>query len=293
MLWHLNRLRDCDDSYLTCFRRDDGAGAQISARVSTMLFARLTGARYAHTPLRAVAHAPAGMTAEAWGEAWESFFNLGADHPRADDLIAAGYASRHLRKPQRSLLSRRTVHDVPHCHKITDRHPAAWAALAPELRRAYDSTPKPRLEGFCNGELNVALHVRRGDVSVAGAFAERFTSNEEILAFHDALLARLKAVSKVRVRLFSEGDPDDYREFARRGIELHLNEDAFTTFHHLVMADVLLVAKSSFIYLAGVLGGGICFIDRLGHPPLPSWFRFGSVIPAVFDSSVRGRVVSG
>lgn len=289
MLWHLNRLRDCSDSYVTCFQRDDGAGAQISARISAMIFARLTGARYAHTPLREVAHAPAGLSPAGWAAEWESFFNLGAGHPAAADLIEAGYATRHLRKPQRELLARHTVHDVPHCHKITDRRPDAWAALAPELRRAYDATPKPALEGFSPGSLNVALHVRRGDVGSAGRFSERFTGDDDVLAFHDALRARLADWPDVKMRLFSQGDPADFRAFAERGIELHLDEDVFTTFHHLVRADVLLVAKSSFSYLAGVIGGNICFIDRLGHPPLPDWFRFGAEIPPGFEAALRRK----
>jgi len=289
MLWHLNRLRDCSDSYVTCFQRDDGAGAQISARISAMLFARLTGARYAHTPLRDVAHAPAGMTPAEWAGAWEAFFNLGIDHPDAADLVAAGYAARHLRKPQRELLSRHTVHDVPHCHKITDRRPDAWAAIGPELRRAYDATPKPVLDGFSPAQLNIALHVRRGDVGSGGRFSERFTGDDEVLAFHDALRGRLAGWPEVKVRLFSQGKAEDFRAFAERGIELHLDEDVFTTFHHLVSADVLLVAKSSFSYLAGVIGGNVCFIDQLGHPPLPEWFRFGAEVPDGFETALRRK----
>jgi hypothetical protein len=132
--------------------------------------------------------------------------------------------------------------------------------------------------------------VRRGDVGSAGRFAERFTGDEEVLAFHDALLARLAGWPEVEVRLFSQGKAEDFRAFAERGVELHLDEDVFATFHHLVCADVLLVAKSSFSYLAGVIGGNVCFIDQLGHPPLPEWFQFSSVIPANFESVFESRV---
>lgn len=289
MLWHLNRFRDCSDAYLTCSQRDDGAGAQVSARVSAMIFAGLTGAKYAHSPMRNVAHVPEGMTPEAWSAAWETFFNLGMGQPLAADLVAAGYATRDVRKPRRALLSRHTVHEVAHCHKVTDHFPEAWAAIAPELRKRYDATPKPELAGFDPARLNVALHVRRGDVGSAGQFSERFTGNDQILAFFDALAGRLAPYASPCFRLFSEGSPEAFPGFAERGIELHLNEDVFTTFHHLVSADVLLVAKSSFSYLAGVLGGGVCFIDRLGHPPLPGWFPFSTEIPAEFDSALRRK----
>ena len=48
------------DAYVTCRGRTDGGGAQIIAQASTMIYARLRGLGYAHSPLTDVEHAPAG-----------------------------------------------------------------------------------------------------------------------------------------------------------------------------------------------------------------------------------------
>ena len=49
-----------------------------------------------------------------------------------------------------------------------------------------------------------------------------------------------------------EGKPSDFEPFLKLGAVLHLNADAYTTFHHLVSADVL-YDQSSFSYLAAIL----------------------------------------
>ena len=79
-------FRRSGPTYIPCRDRDDGGGAQISAQISTMIYARLKGLVYAHTPLADVAHAPAGTRSEDWSEAWERFFSLGEGETPAKQL---------------------------------------------------------------------------------------------------------------------------------------------------------------------------------------------------------------
>jgi len=83
--WSLPFLRP-KDSFITCRDRDDGGGAQISARISTMILARLKGMTYAHTPVSDVAHRPEDVPEAEWAQAWEGFFNLGHGEIQAADL---------------------------------------------------------------------------------------------------------------------------------------------------------------------------------------------------------------
>jgi hypothetical protein len=161
---------------------------------------------------------------------------------------------------------------------VTDRHPEAWAALAPVLRAKYDSSPKPSLPQDPAGAIRLSIHVRRGDVAAGGRFAERFTSDEQILGPVVRLLGALgPARERVVTRVFSEGHARDFAAFARVGAELHLETDAFATFHHLVCSEVCVLAKSTFSWLAGLIGGGLCLYDPFWHPPLPGWLDFASI----------------
>lgn len=271
------------DSYITCRDRDDGGGAQISARISTLILARLKGLTYAHTPLSDVAHAPAGMPQADWARAWEDFFNLGAGEVPVADVP---YPERPVPKPHRFFPRSRRLHVVAHCHKVTDHHPEAWGAIAPELARKYTLSPKPHLTGYEDGRLQVAVHLRRGDVGSSGRFSERFTGDEVVLA-------RLKKVLKIagnegtRIRLFSEGLPADFQAFADLGADLHLNEDVFETFHHFVKSDVLFLAKSTFSYLGGVIGRNVCIYEPFWHPKLPGWLAPEEMDESKLEAALR------
>jgi len=260
------------EAWVTCRDRNDGGGAQIMARASAMIFARLRGANYAHTPMSDVAHVPEGMDPGKRSETWERFFSLGKDEVRAGEIEARGLPMVRIAKPHRSRLRSRTLHVVAHCHKVTDRHPEAWAEIAPVLRERYLSTPKPDLPADPPGAIRIAVHLRRGDVAAEGEHSERFTPNSAVLARLNRVLEALGPErERAVVRVFSQGKPEDFAAFADLGARLHLDEDVFAGFHHMFRAHVLFTAKSTFSYLAGLLGGALCLYEPFRHPPLPGW----------------------
>jgi hypothetical protein len=261
------------DSFITCRDRDDGGGAQISARISTMILARLKGMTYAHTPLGDVAHAPPGVSQNDWARAWEEFFNLGTGEVRAPDVP---FPERPVPKPHRFFPRSRRLHVVAHCHKVTDHHPEAWAEIAPALGEKYALSPKPGLEGYGDGRVQIAIHLRRGDVGSSGRFSERYTGDGVVLDRLDKVL-NVVGKDRARIRLFSEGRPDDFQAFAAIGADLHLNDDVFETFHHFVKSDVLFLAKSTFSYLGGVIGRNVCIYEPFWHPKLPGWLAPGEL----------------
>jgi len=272
------------EAWVTCRDRDDGGGAQIMARASAMIFAGLRGACYAHSPMTDVAHVPEGMDPGEWSEKWERFFSLGKDEVQAEEIEARGLPMIRLSKPHRRRLRSRTLHVVAHCHKVTDRHPEAWAEIAPVLRERYLSTPKPALPADPPGAIRIAVHLRRGDVDAEGEHSERFTPNSAVLAHLNRVLEALGPEREhAVVRVFSQGNPEDFAAFADQGARLHLDEDVFTSFHHMFRAHVLFTAKSTFSYLAGLLGGGLCLYEPFRHPPLPDW-----IPPVTLDATPLG-----
>ena len=242
-----------------------------------MIFARLRGLTYAHSPLTDIEHAPPGTSRAEWSAAWESFFSLGSGEVSAADLEADGIRTIALPKPHRGRLQSDSLHVVAHCHKVTDRHPDAWAAIAPTLREKYLSTPKPVLPTDPPAAIRIAVHLRRGDVDPSGRFAERFTADDKVLGRLTQLLDALGPDrDKAIIRLFSQGDPDDFSAFADLGAELHLDDDAFRSFHLMFASHVVILAKSTFSYLAGLLGGALCIYEPFRHPLLPGWLDFQS-----------------
>ena len=181
---------------------------------------------------------------------------------------------------------------VAHCHKVTDHHPLAWAAIAPELREKYRLSPKPAPTGYDDGRVQIAVHLRRGDVGSSGQFSERFTADEVVLS-HVRRVLEAVGPNRATVRLFSQGSPDDFRAFAELGVHLHLDDDVFETFHHFVQSDILFVAKSTFSYLGGVIGGNVCICEPFWHPPLPGWLRPEELDTPDLDRLLKDRSRSG
>lgn len=256
------------DAYVTCTGRDDGGGAWIAAQISTLIFARLRGLRYAHTPVGPVAHAPEGSDPEAWAARWEDFFSLGEGETQVAELTERPRIA--VAKPHRSRFRSHALHVVSHCHKVTNHHPEAWAAIAPEIRRKYALSPKPQLTEVEPGKLTIAVHLRRGDVDPDGRYAERFSPNARVLPCLREI-QRILGPGRCAFQLHSQGKREDFPEFADLGFAFHLDGDPFESFHHMTRADVLLAAKSTFSYLAGLIGTGTVVLDPFWHPALPDW----------------------
>ena len=75
------------------------------------------------------------------------------------------------------------------------------------------------------------------------------------------------------IHIFSQ--PNIYKKYKLvtklDNIYLHLDTDAMDTFHHLCCADILVIAKSSFSYLAGIYNKNKVIYIPFHHPPLEEW----------------------
>lgn len=257
---------------VTCRGKTDGGGAQVLAVMSALAFAKDTGLAYFHTPFSSVAHAE-GDPAD-WTDRWESFFNLGAGERTigADDErcveISAFLKHKNLYADQDAIVA------AQHFLDYTDRNPDAFLDVVAELRRKYWSQPKEHipLHKSKNG-LTASVHVRRGDVSATHPMhANRFTDDDLVMrTINDIQRVAREAGRQIKVNVYSQGARSSFGPYTDAGCELYLNEDVFETYHNMVCADILVMAKSALSYSAGLLGGGIKIYDPFWHPPMKDW----------------------
>ena len=139
------------------------------------------------------------------------------------------------------------------------------------FREIYFSNKKPDI-GYNKNYNNIALHIRRGDVNNK-KYPSRFSTNQQYID----LLKKMNLDNSI-IHIFSEGEENDFQDiveaFSEIKIVMHINEEIQLTFHHLVMADVLVLAKSSFSYCAGLLNKNTKIanlITKWWHKPLSSW----------------------
>ena len=147
-----------------------------------------------------------------------------------------------------------------------------WYHSKMEARKKYlAATPKPNLRFFTADKTkrHLAVHVRRGDLlSKAGqSHVKRKrpveSAAKEIACIKQALQS-MGAAKKITVHIFSEGSASYFDAHKRAlhgtsaGVQVHVDEsdpryDLREAFHHMVMADGLLIAESALSASAGLL----------------------------------------
>lgn len=232
--------------------RYEGFGSQARLTMCAINFARVCGLIYVHTPFSDLGHADRPM--DSWVKAWEAEFNLGAEEISAesDDYEVLDFAAMF------------------HRYRYLD---TVFNVTAKEFQRKYYINKEKRT----NSLLTIGVHVRRGDVLKA----ERMWTE---LTYISTTIRKLKSILdkkniEYRIQLFSEGSCSEFREFESLGVELYLNGDALWTMRELIEADILVMAKSLFSYVAAIISDGIILYEpwpkgtglRKSPPPLKTW----------------------
>lgn len=255
-------------SYITCTGKIDGIGAQVQAVLSTILFAREFGLIYVHTPFKEIEHNADKQDA---ARKWESFLGLGQGEVSIDTLRLEQLNVVRVDSPRKIRNRKNTLYIIHHCHEFADEFPNCYLKLKKQILQKHKSAQRNSCKLHQQvGRINIALHIRRGDVSAASA--DRFTDNR----YYHKILTELRSVlDSLRlnssIHLYSQGEVEDFLEFDEFNLYYHLDECPFETFHNLIEADVLVMSKSSFSYSAALLSNSIKLYQPFWHKPLKNW----------------------
>lgn len=212
----------------------DGFGSQYHAIMSGIAYCNNKGITYVHTPFEHVSH--------------------DVDTKKLNDFIGLP-AETDIIKNIRTEAHSEEVHWSERPSEYYTR------SVIQKLRDAYYSTEKPNISSP-----DIALHIRRGDVDVKDA--KRFTGNEENKRIIDMLQKKYPDYS---ITVFSEGKRSDFDDLVSDNVTLNLNGDITETFHSFVTAKVLVMAKSSLSYSAGILNENTIYYQHFWHKPLDHW----------------------
>jgi hypothetical protein len=124
---------------------------------------------------------------------------------------------------------------------------------------------------------NVAIHIRRGDVTLN-------TTNRDILlrftpmdVFKNIImkLQQQKEYSDMNFYIFTELTVENKHEFEIfndiDNLEIISDNQTLNTFHHLANADVLVTCKSSFSYISAFYNPNIVYYLPFWHQPFSTW----------------------
>jgi hypothetical protein len=174
-------------------------------------------------------------------------------------------------------------------HALTDRYANGYERC---------KSLSPFKKGASNKVLRIALHVRRGDltfvnserlidnryyVNIARNLASVLTTAQVPfeLELHSELLQKETVVrpddpafiGRIGAPLKLHPEQNPFGEFdVLPGLKRFINESTMTSIERLATADILVMSKSSFSYLAGILNvDGIVLYHPFWHYPPDSW----------------------
>jgi hypothetical protein len=241
--------------------RRDGFGSEFQTIVCAILCSELHGHEFRYTrPDFSTLYSPS----EA--EDFENVMNIRGNYP---DSQTGDYAVSHresypfFESNIDACLASDSMKKIKSLFRAGKNNPfdKNYTHVAVHIRRPSLSSTvdTPEQSGGINVKLITDFSVDQGD---------RFTNDKHFLDAIDTI--RTKHPNAL-FHIFSQGDPSLFKAFEAPDVMLHLNEPVHETFTMCVFADVLMMSKSSFSYLAALLSDGEIWFTPFWHRPASHW----------------------
>tara|TARA_B100000123_G_scaffold222402_1_gene170983 strand:- start:281 stop:1051 length:771 start_codon:yes stop_codon:yes gene_type:complete len=213
--------------------KKDGFGAQYQAILSGIAWANYKNYEYVHKPLNKISH-------NQKKDELNDFIGIPYKNNSKSDLIQKYSSEVHFSK----------IPDIYYTPEILKK-----------IRNYYYSTSKPLIKN----NNYIAIHIRRGDVDKSNM--KRYTDSNY---YKKIIMFLKKKYPNIKIKIFSQGKLEDFKDLDNNCI-FELNKDIKYTFHSMVIAKVLVTAKSSFSYCAGLLNENEIYYINFWHKPLKKW----------------------
>ena len=272
---------------LTYKSSKEGIGAQQQRILSILAVSKVHGYRYVHRPIT-VGH---NYDNEPhWDDTWDAFFNIKQHSMCIDPPSEAVYIERTgiiLNDPSSllpgSVAAAAVVPLTTHALSLMDNNPNLYyGSIIQEAREVYDATPKPLILQD-RTKTNIVIHYRTYNPhdDVGGGGIEpggyRHVSQETYVKLVKTL-NRKYTNHVIHIYTQSSAQRDQLASMPNSNIVWHVDTNTFQAFHHMVIADVLIMAKSSFSYVAGMYNSNNVYYFDFWHSPLKTWHNVNSLL---------------
>ncbi len=124
---------------------------------------------------------------------------------------------------------------------------------------------------FTKDTLNIVLHIRRGDIKQG---TPKYVPDEYYLSLIDKFHSLYKDKLRYKIYIFTQKNGFNAELFDSKDCTIRTDhdDDQFTAFNHMMLANILVIPRSAFSYSAALLNrGGKILYKKINHTPLPSW----------------------
>ncbi|MDK2977678.1 MAG: hypothetical protein PWP52_392 [Bacteroidales bacterium] len=254
-----------------------GIGHQMANWNAGYWFAKQFGLKFAHIPFAQTK--------------WENFLGFGNDEVKVDALRKQGYKKVLLplfdeNKPEEIVLIQRIIDSYRQKNVVfiaeQDQFYHDQYGVMEDIKQKFYTTSSRKADRliYNNTYFNIAIHVRRGDISISQKnknpnLVMRWQDNKYFEEVLTNVLLTIKIDKPIAIYLFSQGERGDFTGFEKfDNIHFCLDMGAQDSFLHLIYADLLITSKSSFSYKPALLNNGIKVCPRNfwhGYPKTKDW----------------------
>ena len=262
----------------------DGMGAQYQRIIGIIGIANYYNYTYVHNPIIKMDH----LTSDDYLGNIEQFFQIINNYSNINSIVYD-----NIYEEDNPSINTLTNYDNNNKNKnilikiffpfnICDAKPIVYEKVMPKLRSLLIDKNLP----FYNNDetIKIALHLRRGDVKL-NVNSDRYTPIDDIIKIINLL--KNKYIN-CTFYIFTQIDETNKNEFDifnnDDAIKIKANEDQLLTMNHLIHADVLVMCKSSFSYIAGCYNKNIIYYNPFWHSPLSSWINIQNLYNNIDDT---------
>jgi hypothetical protein len=277
-IFNNHKLVNQNSNYYTC-RPNPGAGIghQMANWIAGYWFAKEFGLKYVYSPFSK--------------PAWDEFLGFSQNEPVVSELVKVGY--QKVRLPlfdefnssevelQKKIIASYNNKKVIFISEQDQGYRDQFGVMESLKQKFYYAPARVNDQLFFDKKfLNIAIHVRRGDIVIGQQNKNpnlllRWQGNEYFVNVLRNVLSILKAEKPIAIYLFSQGETEDFAEFNQfDNLQLCLEVSPMNSFLHMVYADVLITSKSSFSYKPALLNNGIKVCPKEfwhGYPNTDDW----------------------
>lgn len=247
---------------LTCSRYD-GAGAQLQARYSVRTFATVFGLGYVEAPIKELTPDNDEMKMARWNQLIEPINEVHGVKIKVSgpiDLCREVLLGRE---------KHRRVIELEHCHFYTDYFPETLEIHREDFKARASRAVALWGLGQRENHAPIVIHLRRGYM-IYDSDRQRITSNRELFR-HLEVLRKLFPAQNIKI--YNAVRDDALEDSLPAWVTMDHVADEFEVFADCSKAEVFLMAKSSFSYIAALANPNKVIYQNFWHPPLSGWQR--------------------
>ena len=247
---------------------NDGMGAQYHRIIGIICISEYYNFKYVHTPITKMEH----LDDLKYLDDIENFFQIVNNYQNVnsinyDEVFEENNPS--INDLNKYDIKKNILIKIFLPHNICDFNTDIYKECMPKLHNILTNKYLPFYEN--NNNKKIAIHIRRGDVT-QNKNIDRYTSLNEIINIINVFKDKYNNCS---FYIFTQIDDNNKNEFDifnnDASINIRANEDILLTLNHLINADILIICKSSFSYLAGLYNINEVYYFDFWHNPLNNW----------------------